>query len=228
MKVVPVPVRDDNYAYLLIDDSTNEAAVVDPFDMTKVQAAADKEGVKIVANLTTHHHFDHSGGNEASSYPDAPIYGGSTRGAADKVVKDTDVFSISEQLNVNPAPSLRGIRFFLGGCGRFFEGNASDMHQALSYLGSLPDSTVVYNGHEYTKNNLAFIERIEPHSPGVLRLRELVRNAVTTGKSTIADEKEWNVFMRLSSKEVLNTIGANLDADAASIMDTLRTMKNKM
>lgn len=63
MKVVPVPVRQDNYAYLLIDDTTNKAAAVDPYDMKKVQAAAEQEGVQIVANLTTHHHHDHSGGN---------------------------------------------------------------------------------------------------------------------------------------------------------------------
>lgn len=66
MKVVPVPVRDDNYAYLLIDDSTNKAAAVDPYDVPKVQAAAEKAGVQIVAGITTHHHFDHSGGNQVS------------------------------------------------------------------------------------------------------------------------------------------------------------------
>ena len=63
MKVVPVPVRDDNYAYLLIDDATNTAAAVDPYDVSKVKAAAEKAGVQIVAGITTHHHFDHSGGN---------------------------------------------------------------------------------------------------------------------------------------------------------------------
>lgn len=64
VKVVPVPVREDNYAYLLIDPPTSKAAVVDPFDVPKVLAAAKKEGVDIIACLTTHHHFDHSGGNQ--------------------------------------------------------------------------------------------------------------------------------------------------------------------
>ena len=67
MKVIPVPVRDDNYAYLLVDTATNQAAAVDPYDVPKVQAAAEKAGVQIVANITTHHHYDHSGGNKASS-----------------------------------------------------------------------------------------------------------------------------------------------------------------
>jgi glyoxylase-like metal-dependent hydrolase (beta-lactamase superfamily II) len=64
MKVVPVPVRDDNYAYLLIDESTNKAAAIDPYDVNKVSAAADAHGVEIIAGITTHHHFDHSGGNQ--------------------------------------------------------------------------------------------------------------------------------------------------------------------
>lgn len=69
MKVLPVPMREDNYGYLLIDDASNKAAAVDPYDVPKVQAAADKAGVQIVAALTTHHHFDHSGGNEVSTAP---------------------------------------------------------------------------------------------------------------------------------------------------------------
>ena len=64
MKVVPVPVREDNYAYLLIDDKVNKALAVDAYDVPKVVEAAKKEGVELVGKLTTHHHFDHSGGNE--------------------------------------------------------------------------------------------------------------------------------------------------------------------
>lgn len=63
MKVVPIPVRSDNYAYLLIDESSNEAAAVDPYDVDKVIQAAQQNSVNIVSVLTTHHHFDHSGGN---------------------------------------------------------------------------------------------------------------------------------------------------------------------
>jgi len=66
MKVVPVPVRQDNYSYLLIDDDSKNAAAVDPFDLPKLEATAAHLGVHIVANITTHHHFDHSGGNKVS------------------------------------------------------------------------------------------------------------------------------------------------------------------
>jgi glyoxylase-like metal-dependent hydrolase (beta-lactamase superfamily II) len=64
MRVIPVPVREDNYSYLVIDDTSGEAAAVDPYSTSKVKSTAEQLGVKIVAGLTTHHHNDHSGGNE--------------------------------------------------------------------------------------------------------------------------------------------------------------------
>ena len=66
MKTIVIPNQSDNYSYLIVDDATNKAAVVDTFDVAKVEAAAEKHGVQIVANLSTHHHRDHTGGNEAS------------------------------------------------------------------------------------------------------------------------------------------------------------------
>lgn len=67
MKTVAIPNQSDNYSYLLIDDATQKAAAFDTYDVAKVTSAAEKMGVQIVANLTTHHHFDHSGGNEVRS-----------------------------------------------------------------------------------------------------------------------------------------------------------------
>lgn len=78
------------------------------------------------------------------------------------------------------------------------------MHDALSYLGTLPDSTVVYNGHEYTKSSLAFAKSVDADNAGLARLSSLLESTnVTTGKTTIGDEKEWNPFMRLHSDAIL-------------------------
>lgn len=70
MRIIPVPCRSDNYAYIVIDQTSNKAAVVDPYDVPKVVSAAKDAGVEIVGALTTHHHDDHSGGNKVSR----PLY----------------------------------------------------------------------------------------------------------------------------------------------------------
>ncbi|QRV90138.1 hypothetical protein RhiJN_18156 [Ceratobasidium sp. AG-Ba] len=249
MRVVPVPVRSDNYAYLLIDEGTNQAAAVDPFDVSKVRAQAEKEGVTLTALITTHHHADHSGGNEAfySAYPGVPVYGGSDRvPALNHLVKDGDSFSVGENIKVKclatpchtqdsicyyvedkSRPEERGVftgdTLFIAGCGRFFEGTAAEMHKALSYLGSLPGETVVYNGHEYTKASLAFGAHVDPDNPAIDRLRKLAEKSITTGQTTIADEKDWNVFMRLDSAPVRCVCMSSAQVEA---MAKLREMKN--
>jgi len=48
----------------LIDDATKQAAAVDPFDVKRVSEKAAEEGVTFTSLITTHHHADHSGGNE--------------------------------------------------------------------------------------------------------------------------------------------------------------------
>jgi hydroxyacylglutathione hydrolase len=77
------------------------------------------------------------------------------------------------------------------------------MISALSYLATLPEKTIVYAGHEYTAGNAAFAKSVDPHDAGVARLADLAKRVkVSTGESTIGDEKEWNVFMRLGSDAV--------------------------
>jgi hydroxyacylglutathione hydrolase len=81
------------------------------------------------------------------------------------------------------------------------------MHAALSYLGTLPDETVTYVGHEYTADNAAFGKSVDPDNSALQRLEELAqKHKVTVGLSTIGDEKEWNVFMRLHTDPVKSVL----------------------
>lgn len=250
MKVVPVLVSADNYAYLLIDEPSMKAAAVDVLDVEKVQAVAEKEGVSIVAGITTHHHQDHSGGNKTlvSTYPSIPVYGGFDVPFKTDLVEDGGEFTVGDNIHVrclatpchtkdsicfhvtdtsNKSQSggvFTGDTLFLGGCGRFFEGTADQMHAALSKLATLPDDTIVYNGHEYTGGNVAFGKSIEPDNPAIDRLVKLAQeNKVTTGLTTIGDEKEWNVFMRLDKDAIKRATGAE---EPGAVMNKLRELKN--
>ncbi|KAH9934829.1 beta-lactamase-like protein [Fomitopsis serialis] len=182
----------------------------------KVQAAAEEAGVQIVPTYHPHH-YDHSGGNKASAFPDAPVYGGSNQiPALTQLVKDKDVFKVGEGISVridlllctsssssHPGGVFTGDTLFVAGCGRFFEGTGEEMDRALTYLGTLPDQTVVYNGHEYTSGNVAFAKSVDGDNAALKRLAQIVEeNKIVTGLTTIGDEKEWNPFMRLQSAPV--------------------------
>ena len=103
--------------------------------------------------LTTHHHWDHAGGNlqllKFFSSP-LPIYGGSSNiEGVNKVVLHGSTIPLGNAITVTclhtpchtqdhfcyyaTEPNqhdgcvFTGDTLFLGGCGRFFEGNASGM-----------------------------------------------------------------------------------------------------
>jgi hydroxyacylglutathione hydrolase len=253
MKVIPVPVLSDNYAYLVIDEKEKIAIAIDPAEPEKVLEAAKKEGVKVTLVATTHHHWDHAGGNKKflELNPGIEVLGGDERiEAVTRLVKDEETFKVgSLEARVlstpchtsghvlyffsNPSSSqpllFTGDTLFIGGCGRFFEGNAEQMQRALGeVIPSLPDSTLVYCGHEYTVANLRFAITIEPNNQELKKklewaIEQTEKKKGFTIPSTIQEELSYNPFMRTNQLEVQKAVGKT---DAIQTMDELRTRKN--
>ena len=97
MEVKVVPALQDNFMYLLIDTNSKQTAVVDPVEPHKLMAIIESEGLFLSAVLTTHHHFDHSGGNEAivELRPKLSVYGGD-----DRIPKLSHKVSHGQELNI--------------------------------------------------------------------------------------------------------------------------------
>jgi len=233
VEIVPVPQLSDNYAYLLIDPASGNAAVVDCAEARPVLDEARRRSVRLVAVLATHHHFDHVGGNgdllESNreirvfgSADDAPRIPGIT-----DQVRDGDAITpggLSARIILIPAhtsghvayhfPTERAVftgdTLFAGGCGRLFEGDAAMMIGSLSKLASLPDDTRVYFGHEYTEKNLRFALTLEPDN-AALREKHAwaeaqMKAGATTTPTTIGSEKATNPFLRWTSPELRATL----------------------
>ncbi|XP_029669485.1 hydroxyacylglutathione hydrolase, mitochondrial-like isoform X3 [Formica exsecta] len=251
MKIQILPALQDNYMYLIIDEATQEAAVVDPVDPETVATAVQQNNIKLTKVLTTHHHWDHAGGNAKllKSFTDLSIYGGDDRiEAINHKVTHNDTFNIgnlSVKCLATPChtrghicyyvtgeehlPSVfTGDTLFAGGCGRFFEGTADQMYKALiEILGSLPEETKVYCGHEYTSNNLKFGLHVEPENKAIqekLNWSHTQRaNNLPTVPSTIKDEKLTNPFMRVHEPTVMKHAQQN---DPIQTMSYLRREKD--
>lgn len=104
MIVKILPALSDNYMYLIICNQTRDAAIVDPVNPETVLEAVKKENVNLKSIMTTHHHWDHAGGNEklVSLFKSGnlTVYGGDDRiGALTNKVNQNDTFKIGN-LNV--------------------------------------------------------------------------------------------------------------------------------
>jgi len=252
MKIKILPALSDNYMYLVVDENTKEAAIVDPVDPDSVLKAVDDEGLTLTTLLTTHHHWDHAGGNAEliKQMPNLSVFGGDDRidGVTTKV-KHGDKISVGG-LNIEclftPCHTsghicyyvtkdtdkavFTGDTLFLGGCGRFFEGTAPQMYEALvGILGKLPGDTKVYCGHEYSLQNLSFGEHVEPNNH---HIKEKIKWCTAergadpprpTVPSTVAEEWQLNPFMRVGESTVQAHAG---ETDPVETMRAIRAEKD--
>ena len=63
MKIEIIKCLQDNYSYLIIDESNKNACVVDPSEAKPIIDYIEKNNIKLKYILNTHHHYDHVGGN---------------------------------------------------------------------------------------------------------------------------------------------------------------------
>jgi len=113
---------------------------------------------------------------------------------------------------------------FIGGIGKFFEGDARDMYRILFHIiTKLPDDTWVYCGHEYTKNNLKFALSIDPHNENLQAKWGWCQDKTITVPSTIGQEKLYNPFLRVNEQALQHVVGKN---DPVEVLHTIREMKN--
>lgn len=252
MEIKILSALDDNYMYLIIDRDTGKAGIVDPVEPKKVLKAVEDEKVDLIMILTTHHHWDHAGGNGEllTLKKGLQVLGGDAiiDGLTDKV-SHGDEFKIGnlnvkclltpchtrghicyfvENISSGKRAVFTGDTLFSAGCGKFFEGTADQMYEALNkILYSLPDDTEVYCGHEYTANNLLFAAHVEPENEVIRDKLIWAKNKKSAGEptipSTIGEEKLFNPFMRVHENDVKKH--TQLD-DPIAVMDALRNEKN--
>ncbi|KAA8572799.1 hypothetical protein EYC84_003378 [Monilinia fructicola] len=223
-----------------------------PEEVAPVLKEQIKEGkINLIAIVNTHHHWDHAGGNnKLLAHPEfkgKPIIGGKDCEGVTKTPKNGEGFKIGEidvKALYTPCHTQDSICWFMedgkgegvkkavftgdtlfhGGCGRFFEGTAEEMHTALNKtLAAVPDDTFVYPGHEYTKANVKFAVSVS-QSEAIKALEAFAdKNKQTQGKFTIGDEKKHNVFMRVEDPVIQEATG---ETDPVEVMAKLRELKN--
>lgn len=164
----------DNFSYVIADDATKEAAVVDSsFNASEIMHVIKSNNFKLKYIINTHGHSDHVAGNQELH----SMFGGKivahrlARVNFNVVVDDGDVLKLGGvSLKVIYTPGhtpdgiclivdgkklLTGDTLFVGECGRtdLSGGNSKSMYDSLfNKLLKLDDDVEVYPGHDYGAN----------------------------------------------------------------------------
>ena len=165
----------DVFSYILGCPKTREALVIDPGgEVERIAATARQEALKIKYILNTHHHWDHTVGNEAlkkmtqarivmHALEDDLLRGASR---ADIRLTDEKTFQVGEitfQLFHTPGHTRGGLclyaegqlftgdTLFVGDSGRtdLAGGHRPTLGASIRRLMELPDETVIWPGHDY-------------------------------------------------------------------------------
>ena len=220
----------DNYLWLL-EGNTGKCAAVDPGDARPILAFIEQNGLELTEILLTHHHADHIGGlgELKSRFPNCKVYGPASERFADMAVglldgEKIELAATASQLTIvnlfghtrdhigylDASNAFVGDTLFSIGCGRLFEGSASELYQSLQTLAQLNDDTRIYCAHEYTLANLAFALAVEPNHLGLLNYKKDVESLLSKGEAsiptTMGREKRLNPFLRCHMVQVQQSI----------------------
>ena len=248
-----------NFNYLIACSETGEAIAVDPLDHRKCLAAAKAHGFEITRILNTHEHGDHIGGNGPMvAATGAKILAHANAGSRipdmDEGLEAGDVVRVGRTVELEALdtpghtmshicllartddPALFcGDTLFNAGAGNCHNGgHPHELYQTfVRQLAKLPDSTRIYPGHDYWKNNLEFTLDREPDNAKAAALLGEVKDRDPSDAlvSTLGLEKEINTFFRLASPSVVAKLREAFPElteplDAKTVFLKLRELRN--
>lgn len=228
MNLNSIPAFQDNYIWVLSEDD-GRCLIVDPGEAAPVLRAIEEHQWQPEAILLTHHHNDHVGGVQAlrEAFPDVVVYGPAEtqhKGTTQVVAEGDTVTVLGQDFSVfaTPGHTLGHICFFSfpylfcgdtlfsGGCGRLFEGTATQMYQSFCKINALPDDTLICCAHEYTLGNMKFAVSVLPEDAEVQeyykKVSELRAKKEKTLPVILKNERKINLFLRTEDADLIEVI----------------------
>ena len=227
MKIEIIKCLKDNYSYLIIDEKTKSACVVDPSEAKPIINYIEKNKIYLKFILNTHHHYDHVGGNkDLKKKYNAKVIG--FEGDKDRIpevdicLKDRETWKNKNfEFKIFHIPGhtsghicfnffkekllFTGDTLFSLGCGRIFEGTYEQMFNSLELIKSFSLETKIYCGHEYTLKNSDFCSIHDKENSKltekIISIKEKLNKGLPTIPSTLKEELETNIFLKCNSIE---------------------------
>ncbi len=201
----------DNFAYLIY--GKRQALAIDGGAWQEILAFLKSNSLELKVVTNTHGHFDHTSGNdELRKLTKAKFldFAGLT---------DNKEISIDgEKIFVYRTPGhsadsvcfhaghalISGDTLFNGTIGNCFTGDLKSFYLSVKRLMALPDETVIYAGHDYVRDSLAFARYLEPDNKEIDNFLGFYDSHHVC--STMAEERRINPYLRFNEEPIVQLL----------------------
>lgn len=252
LTLTTIPCLQDNYAFIVGNPDTREAAVVDVPEAAPINAALAAGRWTLTTVLLTHHHWDHIDGLDGLDARESVKVVGAARDShrlppLDIAVTEGDqVDVLGEKVSIIdvsghtighiafhfPASNLAFTADSLMalGCGRLFEGTPAQMWDSMQKLKTLSADTIICSGHEYTQNNARFAETLDPDNSDLISRIAGIDADRAAGKPTVPTtldlELRTNPFLRADNPALKAKLGMQ-NASDLEVFTEIRGRKDR-
>ncbi|MFH4355071.1 MAG: hydroxyacylglutathione hydrolase [Neisseriaceae bacterium] len=237
-----------NYIWIIQVDG--KLICVDPTEAKKVIDLVKKLGKTLDEIWITHGHYDHIRGipELLNHFPKVQIKGSPLIALVTHSFGDGQTFSLAGHevevrkteghkkdhmiflIKSNPYQVFCGDLLFSAGCGRVLDGTMRELFDSIHRLNQLPEETLLYPAHEYTRRNLEFARGIEPHNEAIKETLAQIDTQTITLPTTLAHEREVNPFLRIEIPEVKRRVlelSPSTDSSAFGVFSALRSLRDR-
>jgi len=199
---------EDNLAYLIYGNK--QAMAVDGGAWFEMLQFLNRYGLTLKIVTNTHGHYDHTSGNSELLRQTKAIYLDSKdlRDFQEILIEDKKVVVYRTPGHTNDSVCfhaghylITGDTLFIGTIGNCFSGNPASFYQSLRRLMALPCDTIIYPGHDYVQDALAFAHRLEPDNSEIATyLNHYDPDLIRT---TLANESRINPYLRFNEDAIV-------------------------
>ncbi len=208
MKVKQFRYSADNLGYLVYGNK--ECIAIDGGAVDDILSFIESKNLKLTFAVNTHSHPDHTMGTQTlvdklnGKYVDLKT-----------LVKNKTITVENQEINIYHTPGhtsdsicfhfdnilISGDTLFNGKLGRCFSGDLKGFFKSAKLLLSLPKETIIYAGHDYLEEYMAFAKGLEPDNIHIDKFLEHYNpNHVF---STLAEELKINPHLRFNDSKII-------------------------
>jgi len=205
----------DNFAYIIYGQK--QAMAVDGGAFQEILSFLKRMNLTLIYVTNTHSHYDHTSGNDhLIKETGADFLKPSALNDNQKLNIDGDV------VNVYHTPGhtddsicfhtgnflISGDTLFNGTVGNCFSGNQHNFYLSIKRLLILPDETIIYAGHDYIMDSLAFARHLEPDNKDIDFFLDQYHSRAAV-YSTMAEEHKINPYLRFNDPRIIAILKKN-------------------